>query len=265
MRSRELKQYLTKRGYSEQVLDTEIHRAINGPREDSLLCGNRGRKEQRIPLVVTYHTSMNFLARTTRCHQITLQSSECLNTIFNLPPIIAFRCPKNLKDLLVHASLTSRVNETPGNFRCGASRCKTCPILTTTNIFVSKVMGERFTIKIHTSCKTNNIVYLIECRRCGLQYVGESGQPLHKRINSHRFDVTHGRIEESTVAAHFRSDGHSESDLLVCVIDRLWTEDTIRWKNEESRWIRTLGTLLPRGMNLRSDALRPSCYHAQSW
>ena len=118
-----------KRGYPEQLLDTEIHRAINVSREDSLLCGNRGRAEKRIPLVVTYHPSMNFLARTTRQHQITLRSSERLIAIFNLQPIIAFRRPKNVKDLLVHASLTSRLNETPGNFRCGTTRCKTCPII----------------------------------------------------------------------------------------------------------------------------------------
>ena len=133
------------------------------------------------------------------------------------------------------------MNETPGNFRCGASRCKTCPILKTTNIFVSKVTGERFTIKRHASCKTNDM------------WVNPDNYST--KMNSHRFDVTHGRNEDSPVAAHFRSDGHSESDLLLCVIDRLWTEDTIRRKNEESRWIRTLGTLLPRGMNLRSDAL----------
>ena len=255
MRSQELKHYLTKRGYPEQLLDTEIHRAINTPREDSLLRGDRGRKEKRIPLVVTYHPSMKFLARTTKRHQITLRSSERLNAIFNLPPLIAFRRPKNLKDLLVHATLSWRANETVGNFRCSTNRCKTCPILKTTNVFISKATGERFTIKIHATCKTNNIVYLIECRRCGLQYVGESGQPLHKRMNGHRFDVTHGRVEESPVAAHFRSAGHSEADLSVCVIDRLWTDDVIRRKNRESRWIRTLGTLWPRGMNLRSDAL----------
>ena len=217
IRSRELKQYQTKRGYPEELLDTEIHRAINASKEDSLLRGNRGGAEQRIPLVVMYYPSMKFLARTTRHHQITLRSSERLNAIFNLPPIIAFRRPKNLKDILIHVhpSLTPRVNETPCNFPRGSSRCNTCPLLKTTNILTSKVTGERFTIKIHASCKTNNIVYLIECKKCGLQYVGESGQPLHKRMNNHRYDVTNGRIEESPVTAHFRSDGHSESDLSV--------------------------------------------------
>ena len=116
-------------------------------------------------------------------------------------------------------------------------------------------MGEQFAIKIHASCKTNYIIYLVECKRCAFQYVGESRQPLHKRMNSHRFDVTHDRIEESPVVAHFRIDRHLESDLLVCVIDRLWTEHMIRRKNRESRCIKTLGTPLPRGMNLQSDAL----------
>ena len=128
-RSQELKQHLIKRGYPEQMLDTEIHRAISVSREDSLLRGVRRETEQRIPLVVTYHPSMHFLARTTKRHQITLRSSERLNAIFNLPPIIAFRRPKNLRDLLVRADLTSYANETPGNSVCGAVRCKTCPIL----------------------------------------------------------------------------------------------------------------------------------------
>ena len=97
IRSQELKQYLMKRGYPEQLLDTEIHRAINVPRDNSLLRGNVGMKEERIPLVVTYHPSMNFLARTTRRHHITLRSSERLKAIFGSPPIIAFRRPKILK------------------------------------------------------------------------------------------------------------------------------------------------------------------------
>ena len=52
------------------------------------------------------------------------------------------------------------VNEIPGNFSCCANHCKTCPILKTMSVFVSKATGERFTIKIHALCKTNNIVNL---------------------------------------------------------------------------------------------------------
>ena len=88
-----------------------------------------------------------------------------------------------------------------------------------------------------------------------MQYVGETGQSLHRRMNGHRFDIIHGRIEESPVAAHFNSAGHSEADFPVRVIDRLWRGDAILRKNRESRWIRTLGMSWPRGMNLHSDGL----------
>ena len=43
----------------------------------------------------------------------------------------------------------------------------------------------RFKMKFAASCKSSNIVYLINCRRCGQQYVGETGQLLHRRINDH--------------------------------------------------------------------------------
>ena len=57
------------------------------------------------------------------------------------------------------------------------------------------------------------------CRRCGLQYVGETSQPLHMRVNGHRYDITHQRTEESPVAEHFNSGAHEESDMTVMVIE----------------------------------------------
>ena len=33
------------------------------------------------------------------------------------------------------------------------------------------------------------LLYLISCTRCGVQYVGETGQKLRNRINNHRQEV----------------------------------------------------------------------------
>ena len=85
--------------------------------------------------------------------------------------------------------------------------------------------------------------------------MGETGQPLHSRMNAHRFDIANGRVEESQVAEHFNSDGHSEADFTVMIIERLWRNDTTLRKIKESRWIRTLGSSRPTGMNLRTDGL----------
>ena len=157
--SQELKQSLIKRGYPEQLLTRKSIEQLTNL--GKIVCCLATVEEKNNAFHSWWHhPSMNFLARTTRRHQIILRSLECLNAIFNLPQIITFRRPKNLKDLLVHATLTSRVHEIPGNSPYSTSRCKTCPILKTTSVFTSKATGERFSIKIHTSCKTSNIFYL---------------------------------------------------------------------------------------------------------
>lgn len=58
-------------------------------------------------------------------------------------------------------------------------------------------------------------MYLIQC---GLQYVVETEQVLHCRMNNHQSDIIHKRIEDKPVAAHFHTQGHSVEDLAVMVI-----------------------------------------------
>ena len=128
-------------------------------------------------------------------------TSEWLQRAVPLPPLIASCRPINLRDLLVRASLTITGQEPPGNRPCGAAGCKTCPILTSTDEFTSHTTNQMFKINFVTSCKSFNIIiYLITCRRCGQQYVGKTGQPLHRRIIGHCFNITHWKTEESPVA-----------------------------------------------------------------
>ena len=59
----------------------------------------------------------------------------------------------------------------------------------------------------------------------------------------------------SSVANHFNSDRHSIADMTVMVIDQVRSCDLCLLKIRESRWIGTLGTSHPMGMNLRVDSL----------
>ena len=75
------------------------------------------------------------------------------------------------------------------------------------------------------SCKPSTIIYLITCRRCDQQYVGEAGQPLHRRVNNHQFDIAHRRTKESPVAEHFKGEGHTLLDMTVVVIVQIYSHD----------------------------------------
>ena len=103
-----------------------------------------------------------------------------------------------------------------------------------TDEFSSHTTGKVFKVNFRASCKSSNVIYLITCRRCGLQYVGETGQALHMRLNGHRYDITHRRTEESPVAEHFNSGAHKESDMAVMVIELARSRDACLRKIRES-------------------------------
>ena len=57
------------------------------------------------------------------------------------------------------------------------------------------------------------------CRRCGLPYVSETGQPFHLRVNGHWYDISYPKTDESPVVEHFSSGAHAELHMAVITID----------------------------------------------
>ena len=46
--------------------------------------------------------------------------------------------------------------------------------------------GETRAIKSNLTCDTKNLIYMIQCNRCNLQYIGETKRRLKDRFNEHR-------------------------------------------------------------------------------
>ena len=99
---------------------------------------------------------------------------------------------------------------------CGSVRCKTCKHVSQGSTFMSNVTRKCYNVvspSCYVNCATDNVVYLISCKKCGVQYVGETGQTLRKRLNNHR-----NRLRSLTnlyLYHHFNSDGHSEEDIAI--------------------------------------------------
>jgi hypothetical protein len=73
---------------------------------------------------------------------------------------------------------------------CGDKRCKCCKHMQHSSSYTSNVTGKQYKIFCTVNCKSANVIYILECSVCGLQYVGESKQPFHKLLNGHRSDLT---------------------------------------------------------------------------
>ena len=143
-----------------------------------------------------------------------------------------------------------------GSSRCGQRRCLTCPALKTGSRFTSTITGRSYKVLGNQalSCSTTSVVYLITCRRCGIQYVGETGQQLRKRMNNHRASIRN--LQPQPIYKHFNSDGHSLEDLTMQPIERVELSDdddevSLHSKrlHREDFWMRELKTIQPYGLN----------------
>ena len=200
-------------------------------------------------MVTTFNPRHPNLKLIVKRHVPTLhKSSRCAEAIPS-PPIIAFRRAKNLRDILVHSNLNF-TSLTPGFFKCNSTRgCNVCKFSTNTSHFYSHTNKTTFDITNNITCKSSNIIYLINCTRCHKQYVGETKTSLRLRFNNHLSTVRHNK--DYPIAIHFNSDQHSINDISIAGIIQIDKPDDKLRKHLESIWIKKLNTLSPLGLNAR--------------
>ena len=136
---------------------------------------------------------------------------------------------------------------------CGSIRCKTCKHVSQGSTFMSNVTRKSYTVVSPSclmNCATENVIYLISCKKCGIQYIGETSQKLRNRMNNHR-----NRLRNLTnlyLYQHFNSHGHSEEDLSIMPIEEITTSDKgtcAKRLEREDYWCRELCTFYPYGLN----------------
>ena len=118
-------------------------------------------------------------------HLYIINTSPRLRGALPPPPLVAYCSPPNLKDHIVRAAY-GRVKETyKGNSQCQQPHCKACAHVKTGTTFCTMTTGEKFHVKATADCQTRSVLYLIECKKCSIQYIGEMGNALCVRLTGH--------------------------------------------------------------------------------
>ena len=145
----------------ENWLTTSANGVIRNRQSHLLLTEHDNRTESRVlPFVLTYDTDLPEVRNTVNKHWPIIESSIILSEILTEIPIMAYRRPKSMWDLLVRAKVKpdTRDNEPlDGTRPCGKARCKTCKMITPMQITKS------------ASGAIITLVYLITCTKCGKQ------------------------------------------------------------------------------------------------
>ena len=155
------------------------------------------------------------------------------------------------------------------NFRkCGKLRCKAfCPKFNSSCTVKSSNTG-----RIHdcvnkeypriVNCHSQNVIYCITCRRCSVQYVGQTAVKINVRFCTHRQCMKGSTNAKSCLklANHFSSGECEGADYEVNIFENWegnghkddgtmdWELDRLR-KKREDEWMLSLRTIYPYGLN----------------
>ena len=119
--------------------------------------------------------------------------------------------------------------------------CSICPWVREGKIVLATTNQYRKEISSNLSCQSKNIIYLIECSKCKLQYIGETDRLLQDRFNEPKGYVRTRKFNQTT-GAHFNLPGHSVSDMLVMAIENIKNRGTPYRKEMEREYIANFNT-----------------------
>jgi hypothetical protein len=128
----DLRHHLKRRGYNNKVIESGFPKASEINR-NNLLEYKEKKINKRVPLVLTYHPSLEKNSGIIRHHWKEIEKSETLAKLFPEPPVLAF-----LKALRIHWSELRYLDHHREYKPCGDKRCKCCPQLQHAQVFHSK-------------------------------------------------------------------------------------------------------------------------------
>lgn len=189
------------------------------------------------------------------------------NTFDKYRIVAAYKRNRNLGDLLVRSKLYPESNPimpesnpdpnplpppypNPGFSACGSIRCMACRMHCIDSVsFRSTTTNICYNITHVCDCSSTNIVYLITCGRCNVQYVGETSRSLRQRLTDHRSNIK--TKKQTPIGIHFNSPAHTVHDLKAVAIELITQQNqtALVRKQREEFWQLKLKTKYPYGLN----------------
>ena len=138
---------------------------------------------------------------------------------------------------------------------CKHNICRFCPKINKTGKIFSKTTGLELNCMKKVSCRSSNLIYCITCKRCGLQYVGQTLLRVKDRLGQHFTSIDNYDTTKS-IGRHFSQTNHNGLfDIEISVLEfikkppKSEAAKIIR-DRVERRWIQVLRTKAPQGLNI---------------
>ena len=254
------------RGYHEENLIKAMLKARDTPRSELFSAyrqeptGSQNETTER-----NFFCIMPYNPQNTRVRSIIsnnwqmLGTSNITNHLYEKKVTYAHNRNPRLRDLLVRSNIPLKKPE-PGtsgkrSHQCDRSDCIYCATLDTSGEITSFSIKKSFRCKRNVTCQSHNVVYCLECKTCGLQYVGMTKRTFHERLREHFRNITKNNNHDP-IGRHWNSINHRgnpedvKSYILSFITAPSDTQAALQMRLRfENQWVYRLRTSLPHGLN----------------
>jgi len=116
---------------------------------------------------------------------------------------VATRKRSSIGNLVIkNKSLCMLENANSDSQKCGATRCKICPLMMEPNAV--KINDKELLIPQNVNCKSKNVIYLCICKKCVANgaYFGQTVQNYNDRMSGHRDKFFMNKYKKSALSWH---------------------------------------------------------------
>ena len=202
-----MKSWFLKRDYPEDMIDEETKKV-----KFSEKVSKKSKGSKVVPFVATYHPSLNCLSRIIEDNLNTLCMSREAKAVFSRGLMVSFRKARKISSSLMKAKLYP-LERFVDSGQCKKRRCDVCTNVRETDTFSSIVTGETCQINHELDCDDKCLIYLLECKVCDKQYVGETTDAFRLKWNNYKDNDRKFQRNESCMQQHlyehFYSEGHN--------------------------------------------------------
>ena len=157
-------------------------------------------------------------------HWHLLHINPNLAEIFQNPAILAFRRNKNLKYIFVTKLIENGkvkrkfTNKVQGKCRPCLGNNRTLCSKQVANItpFRSNQTNRIYQIYHNLNCKRKYVIYLLECTKCKIQFLGKTETEFNIRLNNHRKDLW--KPDAILASCNFSDKDHNFSTYAIFIL-----------------------------------------------
>ena len=131
--------------------------------------------------------------------------------------------------------------------KCAKSNCMICPFVKSSSTFKSTVTGKVYDICHKYNCLSYNVIYLVTCDTCDMQFVGHTTQKLSQKFRDYCYRDSDGITK--AMDNHFNDYKCYRNDIRIQIIDHVGVGENNRLEPKEMLWATELQTFKPKGFD----------------